>query len=256
MSGTLAHALLETPGGRNLYGRRFRELFDVVLQTGTIARQAAALLHAVRPRVSSAEYRLLVEGVRDMQGRVDRRVSALRGQLLEPGPEALSFAREEARLERWLPLDDPDGNLLTRDDAPGGRPSIGIRAVPGSGASWVARFHVPAPGNYRIETLGLVRDVVPKAGSRHPGGGWRRAGSLRSESGLVGGAGWEPMVMAFHVTDPGSPVELRLELNAASGRFWIDRESVRVCREDDVGGVRDLEWIDLCSIDERTRPSR
>lgn len=223
-SGLVASALMETPEGSAAYRDRVAGLLGTTMEPKALTNRVHRWVSALKPRLTSVEFRTVSIGATDLLERVGVRDRWFRGQR-EQDMTPLVFVGGRASVQGWRPSDLSPGARLERTNGPEGRPCLLVVAGKGSGASWRATVRL-APGRYRFEARARVEGVIPVASAKSRGAGLRIQGQRRSTEGLVGDADWSWMSCEFEVAGDSAAVELICELVADAGRLWIDAGSL------------------------------
>jgi hypothetical protein len=155
--------------------------------------------------------------------RVKRRLEAIRLQL-EDAAQLRSIGGKASLAKYAWGRSTDKGDTEEKDYE--GRPCMQLKVGPGKGGEFRLDL-TTGPGRYRLSAL--VKTVGIVAGKEEKEKGLRlRLDGLAGAPALTGSNSWRTMNLEFSVaeTDPA----LLLELRAAAGEAWIDRNSLTLTR--------------------------
>jgi hypothetical protein len=244
--GGVARALMETEEGRRAYDLRLAALLEGAASLGTLTQRVDCWVVDLRPNLKEAEWRVVKVGADDLKARIVHREGWIRRQLGEVPPVRPEFEKGAVAIREWRPVDAGGATTLDEGPGPDGVSCLRAETSQTTRASWRARVWLGA-GRYRLEGRARVAGVIPVAGLRTGGAGFRVQGAARSGPGLVGETGWQWLHHDFEVGEPGKVVELLCELVANAGRMWVDRDSLRLVREPAGAGAAEAAGAGLRS---------
>jgi hypothetical protein len=237
---------METEEGRRAYDLRLAALLEGAASLGTLTQRVDCWVVDLRPNLKEAEWRVVKVGADDLKARIVHREGWIRRQLGEVPPVRPEFEKGAVAIREWRPVDAGGATTLDEGPGPDGVSCLRAETSQTTRASWRARVWLGA-GRYRLEGRARVAGVIPVAGLRTGGAGFRVQGAARSGPGLVGETGWQWLHHDFEVGEPGKVVELLCELVANAGRMWVDRDSLRLVREPAGAGAAEAAGAGLRS---------
>lgn len=223
LKSVVAHAVLTTPQGHELYQERIRDLFAKVFKPSVIIERMDKALGKIRESgLKPVDLARVERSAAVMRERIKLRATRVDEQLRGIPPDALKFdATGFAYPVSWR--EEPDRGDSTLDRVKyRGKNTLHIQARPGqTRASWRAQLCM-LPGWYHFEG---------KAWANLSGGDSARlriSGETRS-IGTTPASGWQPVSYDFQVPEGSLDVELICELNGLEGGdVWFDLDTLRV----------------------------
>jgi spore coat protein H len=233
VGGTVGAAVIQVPEFRRRFGKRLEELvplFDPEKVNPTID----AVSERLRPVLEAMgkdrarDYLAHARGVKD---RLRQRYLTVQRSLKLYAPPRFD-AKGELLLTGWAEAKETGDDAHGRQDLPGGKKALVLKAAPGRRcvASWRREIVLPR-GRYEFQALVKTVGVVPSpdASQKVSGAGLRLSGATRTNS-LEGNSDWKLQKHTFEVTRDDLPVVLVAELRATAGTALFDASSLKLVR--------------------------
>ncbi len=229
---TVARALLRLPDVRKKFRKRVTELLPH-FAPARLGPRIAGVMAALRPamaRVGDDAAMAHRDAVTDLEARLAARWRSLRDQATAPDPRPV--ATEPGRLvvvKGWHPAPESEAAQLEEVRADGMRALLlASRTGAPVTASWRTTVLL-APGHHRFVATVRTDSVVGAEGDADAGLTLRVSGQA-AERRITGTAKWERIEFEFEVQDEPDDIELVVELRNATGRAWVQQDSLRVGR--------------------------
>ncbi len=228
-AGKAARAMLRSDEGRALYERRFRALFPVLGDVGSLDAFVDAtherILAALRPEERPGQRARTVE----FKERIHARIADLSRQLAAADPAEPRWAGGRARIDGWAPFAAPDGGSMDlATNRASGAVELHVAAGKTTAASWRATVILPA-GRYRFTGKARTKGVEPLPFGKTQGAALRVLGTDHRSEGRIGTTASGEVSVEFEL-GARAPTGLACELRASGGDAWFDPASLVIVR--------------------------
>lgn len=228
----VARALLRLPDVRKKYRKRVTELLPLFApaKLGPRIAEVVAGLRPAMARLGDEAATAHRDAVTDLEARLAARWRSLREQAAAPDPKPV--ATEPGRLvavKGWHPAPESEEAQLEETRIEGVRALLlASRTGNPVTASWRTTVLL-APGRHRFVATVRTDSVVGAEGDADAGVTVRVSGQA-AERRIQGTARWDRIEFEFEVQNEPDDIELVVELRNASGRAWVQQDSLRVGR--------------------------
>ncbi len=228
----VARALLRLPDVRKRFRKRVTELLPLFAPAKLAPRMAEveAGLRPAMARLGDEAAQSHRDAVNDLEARLAARWRSLRDQASAPDPKPVTT--EPGRLvavKGWHPAPESEEARLEETRVEGMRALL-LASRTGSPVTGAWRTTVLlAPGRHRL--VGTLRtDAVVGADDDADAGVTLRASGQAAVRRITGTTKWDRFEFDFEVPNEPDDIELVVELRNASGRAWVQLDSLRVGR--------------------------
>lgn len=220
------NALLGDRAMRERYRTQFLGVYEKNFRTVDWPKRVLELAANTKAKltpIDAEEAKRFDQRGKDAADRVKHRLAAVRGQVDDVAQLRVVGGKIALGKYAWSRnADEKEGDERDHD----GRSCLHLTAGAKQGGDFRLELAV-SPGRYRltgmVKTVGVVADKDPKAA-----GARLRISGLNGVPALAGTSGWRQTSVEFSVAD-ADPV-LVLELRAAAGEAWFDRNSLTLIR--------------------------
>jgi len=229
MTGLMARSILALPEGRQLYEKRFRELFGRLLVSERLSNRVEEIVAQLRPSLTRQQFQSVGREARELCRKIGQREKSLKQQLSEPELAALNFRGDVALLSGWKPS---DGSMPERTPQIfESKAVLRISAMGKAAGSWRTAFRL-GQGRYEFVGNAKVVGVSSLTFGKHHGASLRMFGKPGRSAELIGASSWQTLRTEFEVALPEEVVVAICELRAAAGEVYFDKESLQVVRKE------------------------
>ena len=222
----VTNALLESPVMRERFRAQFFTVFEKSFRNYDWPKRTLEIAANAKAKLTPMD---VEEGKRfdgrgkDAAEQVKRRLEAVRSQLEDAAQLRTLGGKVALAKYNWDRSTDKGD---TEEQAYEGRQCFHLKIGTEKGGDYRLQLSV-GPGRYRLTGMVKTAGVVAGADEKTKGARLRISG-LAGVPPLIGDGGWRSVSAEFSVTD--SDPSLVMELRAAAGEVWFDRNSLTLTR--------------------------